>query len=221
MENIVQYFTGRFNSNGYTDLPGHIVDALNLLDRRQRGDLKIRLFNEAKHLANHEHGLNAIEWLENAFVDIEKHSFRYHKVLFSPGNDIPETLSFLLDNAIKSVDICVFTISDSKLAQKIFDAHRRGVKVRIISDDMKTFDKGSQVYGLHEAGVPVKTDQSRYHMHHKFGVIDGRIAFSGSYNWTYTASSHNQENLLITTNYDIVGQYVKEYEALWAEMYNL
>ena len=69
-----------------------------------------------------------------------------------------------------------------------------------------------------EEHVPVKTDDSRYHMHHKFGVVDNRMTFSGSYNWTYTAQNHNQENLVITTNFTIVQQFIEEYESLWHQM---
>ena len=80
------------------------------------------------------------------------------------------------------------------------------------------YDSGSQVRALKKAGVNIKTDDSRYHMHHKFGLIDGRISFSGSYNWTYTATKHNQENLIVTTNYTIVNEFIDEYERLWNEM---
>jgi phosphatidylserine/phosphatidylglycerophosphate/cardiolipin synthase-like enzyme len=221
MEKIVQYFVDQFEKGVHQDLPGDIIEALNQLDRRGRGDLKTRLFNEAKHLSNHSHTLQAVQWLENTFIDIEKNSFRYHKVLFSPGSDIPETLTFLLNRAVKTIDLCVFTISDDRLARHILEAMQRGVKIRIISDDRKTYDHGSQVYGLSQAGIHVKIDHSRYHMHHKFGVIDNRIAFSGSYNWTYTATQHNQENLIVTTNYDIVHQYTAEFGKLWGEMFDL
>jgi phosphatidylserine/phosphatidylglycerophosphate/cardiolipin synthase-like enzyme len=83
------------------------------------------------------------------------------------------------------------------------------------------YDHGSAIWDLKNAGIPVKTDHSRYHMHHKFGIIDSRIVFTGSFNWTYTASKHNQENLLITTNFDINKQYSEEFEQLWAEMFKL
>jgi phosphatidylserine/phosphatidylglycerophosphate/cardiolipin synthase-like enzyme len=142
-----------------------------------------------------------------------------HEVLISPGKQIPDTLNVLLDNAKHSIEICVFTISDQSLSKRIVDAHRRGVAVRIISDDQKVNDRGSQVYNLKKAGIKVKIDHSRYHMHHKFGVIDNRISFTGSYNWTYTATKHNQENLIVTTNYDIVKQFGMEFEKLWGEMF--
>lgn len=83
------------------------------------------------------------------------------------------------------------------------------------------FDLGSAINNLKNAGIPIKIDNSRYHMHHKFGIIDARIVFTGSFNWTYTASKHNQENLLITSNFDITKQYSKQYDILWNEMYKL
>ena len=221
MEVVIDYFITIKESENYQELPPEIVLRLNDLDRAGRGDLKGRLFNEAKRFGMNGNSHKSIMWLEHAFESIEKHTFRYHQVLFSPGKDIPQTLSFLLDRAIKSIDLCVFTISDHRLGSKLIEAHQRGVKVRIISDDQKMNDRGSQIYLLNKAGIPVKTDHSRYHMHHKYGVVDGRIAFSGSYNWTYTATKHNQENLLVTTNYDIVHQYLEEYEKLWQEMFSL
>ncbi|MBP8791358.1 MAG: DUF1669 domain-containing protein [Breznakibacter sp.] len=218
METIVDYFVEIFHQDNHYELPLNVVVRLNELDRATRGDLKSRLFNEAKRLGQNGDGLRAIRWLENAFLLIEKNSFRYHQVLFSPGKDIPENIAFLLDRATTTIDLCVFTISDSRLADKLVEAHQRGVKVRIITDDQKCFDDGSQVFALQHAGIPVKTDDSRYHMHHKFAVVDGRLAFSGSYNWTYTAQNHNQENLVITTNYTIVHQFIEEYESLWHQM---
>jgi phosphatidylserine/phosphatidylglycerophosphate/cardiolipin synthase-like enzyme len=44
------------------------------------------------------------------------------------------------------------------------------------------------------------------------------MAFTGSFNWTYTATKHNQENLLVTSYYDVVTQYLTEFERLWEEM---
>lgn len=221
MEQLIRFFIEQFNQDNHYELPAEIISLLSSLNRAERGNLKTRLFNEAKRLANHQQGLKAIGWLENVFLQIERYTFRYHKALFSPGNDIPESLSFLLDQAKEQIDLCVFTISDEKLSGKILHSHRRGVRVRVISDDQKSFDRGSQTYYLHKAGVPVKIDHSRYHMHHKFGVIDNRIAFTGSYNWTYTAQEHNQENLVITTNFDIVNQFIGEFEVLWKEMYDM
>ena len=122
---------------------------------------------------------------------------------------------------MQSIEICVFTISDELLSRALLAAVARGVKVRLITDNNKMRDHGSQVKALARAGVEVRVDNSRYHMHNKFGIIDGRIAFTGSYNWTYTAKAYNQENLVVTTNYTIVHKFIDEFSSLWVEMFPL
>jgi phosphatidylserine/phosphatidylglycerophosphate/cardiolipin synthase-like enzyme len=166
-------------------------------------------------------GQQASFWLQNCFELIDKYMFHLHKVFFSPGLDIIESISDMLKRANKSLDLCVFTITDERLAADLVDCLERGIKVRLITDDEKIYDHGSAIMDLKNAGIPVKIDHSRYNMHHKFGIIDSRIVFTGSFNWTYTASKHNQENMLMTSNFDIVKQYVEQYEVLWEEMFKL
>ena len=221
MDEIIDFFTDIFHLGNHYELPLSVVNKLNSLDRVERGELKSKLFIEAKRLGQGGDGLRAIRWLENAFDQIEKNSFRMHEVLFSPGQDIPENIAFHLSRAKKSIDLCVFTISDELLSKCLKTAHTRGVKVRLITDNNKMRDSGSQVKDLARFGIEVKTDNSRYHMHNKFGLVDGRIAFTGSYNWTYTAKAYNQENLVITTNYTIVHKFIDEFERLWQEMFAL
>jgi len=221
MEDIIEYFTDIFHLERHAELPLGIVEKLNALDRAQRGELKSRLFTEAKRLGVGGDGLRAIRWLESTFDQIEKYSFRLHEVLFSPGQDIPENLAFYLSQAKASIDLCVFTISDDVLSGCLKALHERGVKIRIITDNNKMRDAGSQVKELARCGIDVKVDNSRYHMHNKFGIIDNRIAFTGSYNWTYTAKLHNQENLLLTTNFTIVHRFVDEFTMLWEQMFRL
>ncbi len=219
MEDIIGYFTDIFHLDKHAPLPEGIVNKLNALDRVQRGELKSRLFIEAKRLGVGGDGIRAIRWLESTFEQIEKNSFRLHEVLFSPGQDIPENLAFYMSQAKTSIDLCVFTISDDVLSDCLKKLHERGIKIRIITDNNKMRDAGSQIKELARCGIDVKVDNSRYHMHNKFGIIDGRIAFTGSYNWTYTAKMHNQENLLLTTNFTIVHKFINEFETLWEQMF--
>ena len=55
----------------------------------------------------------------------------------------------------------------------------------------------------------------------KFGVIDKRVAITGSFNWTYTATKHNQENLVATTKFEIVKRYEEEFNRLWKQLFEL
>lgn len=221
IDEIILFFTDIFHLGNHYELPLRVVNALNALDRAERGELKSKLFHEAKRLGQGGDGLKAIRWLETSFDQIEKNSFRLHDVLFSPGQDIPENIAYHLSRAKRTIDLCVFTISDELLSQCLKAAHNRGVKVRLITDNNKMRDSGSQVKELARAGIAVKIDNSKYHMHNKFGLIDGRILFTGSYNWTYTAKQYNQENIVITTNYTIVHKFIDEFERLWDEMFTL
>jgi len=189
------------------------------LNREERGILRNRLFDETRRLDIANNGQQAIFWLQNCFNLIDKYMFQIHKVYFSPGTDIIESITDLLKKANKTLDLCIFTITDDRLATDLRDCLERGIKVRIITDDEKMYDYGSAIQDLKNAGIPIKIDHSRYHMHHKFGIIDSHIIFTGSFNWTYTASSHNQENILVTTNFDIVKQYKDQFELLWNEMF--
>ncbi|MFA5330109.1 MAG: phospholipase D-like domain-containing protein [Prolixibacteraceae bacterium] len=221
MDKITQYLTENFGKPFSNGTKQEIADLINALSREEIGDLRYRLFNEARKLEQTNNGQQALFWLQNCFDLIGEYKFSMHRVLFSPGTDILESISDLLNQAKQTLDICVFTITDDRLAGDIELSHKRGVNVRIITDDEKLYDHGSRIKDLKKAGIPVMTDHSRYHMHHKFGIIDSRIVFTGSFNWTYSASKHNQENLLITTNYDIVKQYSDQYKILWGEMFKL
>ncbi|MCA9056002.1 MAG: endonuclease, partial [Planctomycetaceae bacterium] len=50
--------------------------------------------------------------------------------------------------ARETVDVCVFTITDDRITRAILDAHRRRVRIRILSDDDKSGDLGSDVERL-------------------------------------------------------------------------
>ena len=77
--------------------------------------------------------------------------------------------------------------------------------MRIISDDDKQFDEGSDIHALREAGVPLRIDDSPFHMHHKFALVDGAWLLNGSFSWTRSASVNNEENLLVTDDAVLIG----------------
>jgi len=66
--------------------------------------------------------------------------------------------------------------------------------------------------------MPVKIDDTHNHMHHKFMVTDDHTLLTGSYNWTRSAADFNQENVLLTTNGQLVADYVRVFNRLWREM---
>jgi hypothetical protein len=53
-------------------------------------------------------------------------------------------------------------------------------------------------------------------MHHKFVVIDGQTTLIGSYNWTYTATFQNYEDLaLIADDAEVARAFEGEFGRVW------
>ena len=75
---------------------------------------------------------------------------------FSPGQDCVRRVISLFAHARSSVDICVFTITDDRIADAIIEAHGRGVAIGVITDDMKAMDRGSDIERLRRAGIEVR-----------------------------------------------------------------
>lgn len=137
---------------------------------------------------------------------------------FSPGDDCHRAIGRLLAGACKTADICVFTITDDRLADAIFDAHRRGVAVRVIADDAKAEDLGSDIGRFEQAGIPTRVDRSPFHMHHKFAILDAETLLTGSYNWTRGAARDNEENLIVTTDRRLLAPFEETFGRLWAKL---
>ena len=137
---------------------------------------------------------------------------------FSHHDDLREITIKNLKSAKTDLRICMFTISDNPLADAIDACYARGVNVRIITDDGKIFDKGSDIMPLSNKGINIRIDSDKSLMHHKFVIIDNMKLLTGSYNWTRTGADVNNENMLVTTNNKIVRAYKKEFRRLWLEM---
>ncbi|KAM4697708.1 mitochondrial cardiolipin hydrolase [Rhinophrynus dorsalis] len=132
----------------------------------------------------------------------------------------PSALSRLLERILgarRSLELCVFTFSYPPLARAVLLLHRRGVRVRVITDSDYMAATGSQIGALRSAGILVRHNQSTGFMHHKFVIVDKTLLITGSLNWTMQAILTNKENVLITNDSVFVRPYLVEFERLWEE----
>lgn len=137
---------------------------------------------------------------------------------FSPGPSCKKIIIEHLRGAKKSLDICVFTISDNEISAEIKAAHQRGIKTRIITDNDKSLDEGSDILLLAKLGIEIKVDMTDNHMHHKFSIADGSELITGSFNWTKSAEAHNQENIISIVETVTIKEYIGEFEKLWKNL---
>ena len=134
---------------------------------------------------------------------------------FFPNASNEEKVVSMLRTVKKTLDIAIFSLTLDSIAEAILEAFQRGITVRVIADDECAKNKGSNVNLIASVGVPCKTDNAVYHMHHKFAVIDNSVVIMGSFNWTGQAVKYNQENIFFYEDKNIASQYAQEFERLW------
>ncbi|MEX6501203.1 phospholipase D-like domain-containing protein [Pseudomonas zhanjiangensis] len=187
--------------------------------------LRNRAFALVRELtADPANTLAALKWLEQVVKTLDGTGASVRPTVasahFSPGEECLGKLRELCRQAKHSVDVCVYTISDDRLSAEILACHRRGLVVRVISDNDKQFDEGSDIHSLREHGVPLRIDDGPFHMHHKFALFDRRLLASGSFNWTRSASTSNAENLLVIDHPQLLAAYARQFDELWARYAN-
>lgn len=158
--------------------------------------------------------LNWLDRIVKAIQPVQQSGVTESSAYFSPGDSCRNKIISLMNGSKKSVDICLFTISDNRITGSILDAYKRGIEVTIISDNDKSNDKGSDIARLSDEGVNVILDRSPHHMHHKFAIFDKKILLNGSFNWTRSASDVNQENILVTFERDLVSAFRQKFDGL-------
>lgn len=179
------------------------------------------LFDISQIELSRENGRMILQNLENILRigqrTLQKESSK-DRVFFSPGEDCLDAILYQMKLCRQTMDICLFTISDNRISEQIIEVAERGVMTRIITDNDKIFDQGSDIRQLHNAGIEIKVDNTDYHMHHKFAIFDTRTCITGSYNWTRSAALYNHENILISQNLPVISSFQKEFNSLWNEL---
>jgi phosphatidylserine/phosphatidylglycerophosphate/cardiolipin synthase-like enzyme len=190
------------------------------LDDNRLAQLRSRAFKLARERATDPRAGEALDWVED-FVKLTlqlaapTRPVAESRACFSPGDGCLDMILGELGRARRSVDICVFTITDDRISSAILAAHSRRVALRIITDNDKQHDVGSDIERLRGAGIALKVDETEHHMHHKFALLDGARLLNGSYNWTRSAATFNEENLIVTSDAELVGVFTRQFQKMW------
>jgi len=145
---------------------------------------------------------------------------------FSPLGKCSNYIVRELEQAKKEILVAVYAFTSDELANAMVQARKRGVSVQVIVD--REFDMGNQkskgkfleaqkILLKRLSGIRSSTAEKEVGlMHQKFAVIDRRLVFTGSYNWTYSADALNDENLLFFRDAGpLAEEYRKAFFRLW------
>lgn len=121
-----------------------------------------------------------------------------------------------LNESQRTLDICMYMLSYDLFANVIIDAHKRGVKVRLILNE----DNVNTTWKLGIMGINKKVKRKIYDknlMHHKFIIIDNKKVILGSLNWTRMGVRNNWENTFLSNDCKLVDPFIQEFQRLWNE----
>ena len=112
------------------------------------------------------------------------------------------------------VDVAAFDLDAEPIVQALIDLKARGVEVRVVTDTDNA--SLSSINRLRRNGISVREDKRTGLMHNKFAVIDGRITWVGSMNFTTNGVYCNNNNIVRITSPRLAANYTAEMD----EMYN-
>ncbi len=129
----------------------------------------------------------------------------------------PAIKNLLLD-ATNEIIVVVAWFTDQELLNILCKKQQEGVLVKLIVADLEINNKLDFSY-LSSLGAEVrKIGQTGWGvMHHKFCIVDSKVAFHGSYNWTVNAKNNNQESITIIKDINMIDKLKGMYKSIITE----
>lgn len=140
-------------------------------------------------------------------------------IYFSPDDGVANSLIDLISNAQKSIYFMAYSFTSDELGQAVRERAQDHVIVEGVMDaEQVASNVGTEYDAFNQAGLEVYQDgNTRGLLHHKVIIIDGEIVVFGSYNFTNSAETRNDENLIVIYNPDIAAQFTAEFQRVFAE----
>lgn len=139
-------------------------------------------------------------------------------VYFSPDDHIQASFIDLVNNAQHSIYFMAFSFTSDEIGDSVRARAVDGVTVAgVMEDEQINSNIGTEFDVFKQAGLDVFRDGNDGQMHHKVMIIDESIVIFGSYNFTNSAETKNDENLIVIYNKDIAGQFIAEFQRVYAK----
>lgn len=142
----------------------------------------------------------------NAFAETSK-----IQLCFTPGQDCTSLVVNTIRDAKKSILVQAYSFTSAPIAKALVDAHKRGIKVKVILDKSQKTAKYSSSTMLQNYQIPTWIDYKVAIAHNKVIIIDGKTVITGSFNFTKAAQLRNAENLLVIHDENIAKRYAENW----------
>jgi len=138
------------------------------------------------------------------------------RIIFAPEADEISALIEEIEGAAQSIRFMAFVFSLDEVASAMLNqAASRDVAIAGVFEHRNSTASWSQLPALHCAGAAVRQDGNRYVMHHKVIIIDDHTVITGSFNFSRSATTKNDENIVIIRHATIAELYLQEWQRVW------
>lgn len=135
---------------------------------------------------------------------------------FSPDDGVASQIATVLSGAEESIYFLAFSFTANELGDIVREKAEAGLTVRGVMDEEQVkSNQGTEYDPFKQADLDVRIDGIEGQMHHKVFIIDESIVVVGSYNFSQSAETRNDENLLIIYNEAIAEQFLLEFQRVW------
>ena len=136
---------------------------------------------------------------------------------FAAEGDVAKKVAEEIQKAKKSVHFMAFSFTEDGIGQAVIDKFNQGVEVKGVFEKVGSGTQYSEYPKMKEKGIDVKQDGNKYSMHHKVFIIDDTKVITGSYNFSNSADSENDENIVILENAELAKAYEEEFKRIYAQ----
>lgn len=139
---------------------------------------------------------------------------------FTKAQQHPEqALESQINSAKSTLDIAIYSLTKKDIVDAIISAKKRGVNVRIITDRTEAKSKAQEVQLqlLKSSNIPIKENTHSGLMHMKVSIIDKSVVTTGSYNYSQSASTINDEVLVVIHDSGIASKWDDEFQQMWSD----
>lgn len=135
---------------------------------------------------------------------------------FSPDDHPAGQIVEEINGAQQSIYFLAFSFTSDPLAEAIIARAQRGVTVAGVMEETQTESNIGGDYKLFvTSGINVRLDGNPRNMHNKVIIIDRQTVITGSYNYSNSAETRNDENIVIIHDSDLAAEYLAEFEKIY------
>lgn len=139
---------------------------------------------------------------------------------FSPEKEMElvNVIARTVVRAEREILFLAFSFTNEEIGEAMLGRADAGVAIRGIFERTGA-DRGYYPL-MQDAGLPnvaVRLDGNSALLHHKVIIVDRQTVIFGSFNFSASANRNNDENILVVHDPLFASEFVREFEARWAE----